>query len=134
MTAEDRRDVLVNVLEREQHIDRALIEIPDAVVSDAATKWYTQANLSILAEKAVSIASRREQDFSERVSYFLLQAVASYRVDTERTEALSYLAASQASDLDLLPPGFTPKRSSEAKQILKEVEDDDFGANERSIR
>jgi len=134
MTAEDRRDVLVNVLEREQHIDRALIEIPDAVVSDAATKWYTQANLSILAEKAVSIASRREQDFSERVSYFLLQAVASYRVDTERTEALSYLAASQASDLDLLPPGFTPKRSSEAKQILKEVEDDDFGANGRSIR
>lgn len=137
MTPEDRRAVLKNVLIREQGIDEASIEIPDDVVSDGSTKWYTQANLSILAEKAASIASRKDEDFSSRVSHFLQMACASYRVDTTRTEALSYLAASQSSDTDLLPPGFQVKQEREVKKILRDIESDDdegVGPSERGLR
>jgi len=137
MTPEDRRAVLTNVLIREQGIDATSIEIPDDVVSDGATKWYTQANLSILAEKAASIASRKDEDFSSRVSHFLQMACASYRVDTTRTEALSYLAASQSSDTDLLPPGFQVKQEREVKKILRDIESDDdegVGPSERGVR
>lgn len=137
MTPEDRRAVLENVLIREQGIDRNLIEIPEEVIADGATKWYTQANLSILAEKAASIASRKGDEFSSRVGHFLQLASASYRVDTTRTEALSYLAASQSSDTDLLPPGFQVKQEREVKKILREIEsddDDEVGPSERGVR
>lgn len=135
VTPEDRRAVLENVLVREQGIDMAQVEVPDEVVADGATKWYTQANLSILAEKAASIASRKDESFSDNVAEYLRHAVRSYRVDTVRTENLSYLAASQASDTDLLPPGFQIKQQAEIKQILKdETEYDNVGPLQRVIR
>ncbi len=135
VTLEDRRAVLENVLVREQGIDMAQVEVPDEVVADGATKWYTQANLSILAEKAASIASRKDESFSDNVAEYLRHAVRSYRVDTVRTENLSYLAASQASDTDLLPPGFQIKQQAEIKQILKdETEYDNVGPLQRVIR
>ena len=136
ITAEDRRAVLFNVLVREQGIPAEAIEIPDEVVSDLATKWYTQANLSVLAEKAASIASRRDEDFASNVAHFLSRAAVTYRVDTTRTESLSYAAASQASDTDLLPPGFEFKKANESKIAPKESsdEDEEFPANTRFVR
>ena len=134
MLAEDRKAVLINVLMREQGVPENMIVIPDDVVSDAATRWYTQAQLSVLAEKAASIASRNEADFNENVAEYLLRAVKAYRVDTAKTEALSYLAATQASDLDLLPPGFEVRKQSEVKELLKDVEDEDFSPSKRSVR
>jgi hypothetical protein len=45
------------------------------------------------------------------------------------------LAASQASDTDLLPPGFQIKQQAEIKQILKdETEYDNVGPLQRVIR
>ena len=136
ITADDRRAVLFNVLVREQGIPAEAIEIPDEVVSDLATKWYTQANLSVLAEKAASIASRRDEDFTSNVAHFLSRAAITYRVDTTRTESLSYAAASQASDTDLLPPGFEFKKANESKIAPKESsdEDEEFPANTRFVR
>jgi len=134
MLSEDRKAVLINVLMREQGVPENKIVIPDDVVSDAATRWYTQAQLSVLAEKAASIASRNEADFNENVAEYLLRAVKAYRVDTAKTEALSYLAATQASDLDLLPPGFEVRKQAEVKELLKDVEDEDFSPSKRSVR
>ena len=134
MRPEDRRSVLENVLIREQGVPKAQIVIPDAVISDECTKWYTQAQLSILAEKAVSIASRRDADFNKNVAEYLTKAVEAYRVDTAKTEALSYLAASQASDLDLLPPGFETRKPTEIKELLKETDDEDLAMSKRSVR
>ena len=130
----DRYNVLLNILERERNIDAPYIEIPQDVVSDQMTKWYTHDNLSVLAEKAEAIASRKGEEFASDVAGFLTRAVQSYRVDTTRTEALSQLAASFASDLDLLPPGFQVKKQNEVKQLLKEVDDDNIGPSERSSR
>ena len=127
MLPEERHNVLLNVLRREQGITGD-IEIPAEVVADSATRWYTQANLSVLAQKAASVASRRDEEFSDNVAHYLRLAIANYRVDTARTETLSYLAASQASDLDLLPPGFEVKRQAEVKAMVKSLEDDDDGA------
>lgn len=130
----DRYNVLLNILERERNIDAAYIEIPQDVVSDKMTKWYTHDNLSVLAEKAEAIASRKGEEFCSDVAGFLTRAVQSYRVDTTRTEALSQLAASFASDLDLLPPGFEVKKQNEVKKILKDVEDENTGPSERTVR
>jgi transitional endoplasmic reticulum ATPase len=127
MLPEERHNVLLNVLRREQGITGD-IEIPAEVVADSATRWYTQANLSVLAQKAASVASRRDEEFADNVAHYLRLAIANYRVDTARTETLSYLAASQASDLDLLPPGFEVKRQAEVKAMVKSLEDDDDGA------
>ena len=94
-------------------------------ITEEATQWYTQANLSILVEKAASLASRQSVEFSDDVAGFLRKAVSIYRVDTSRTETLSYLAAAQASDHDLLPPGFVVKQDREIKKLLREIDDDE---------
>ena len=70
------------------------------------------------------------------MAHFLSRAAVTYRVDTTRTESLSYAAASQASDTDLLPPGFEFKKANESKIAPKESsdEDEEFPANTRFVR
>ena len=99
-----------------------------------ATRWYTQANLSILVEKAVSLARRQKREFTSDVAGFLRRATELYRVDTARTETLSYLAAAQCTDDDMLPPGFARKQDREVKKLLREIEDDEMGPSERGVR
>lgn len=130
----ERARVIRNVLIREQGVQESVIDIPEDILGET-THWFTQANLSILCEKAVSIASRQGSDFSKDVAGFLRKAAVLYRVDTSRTEALSYLAAAQSSDQDLLPPGFVVKQEREVKKLLREVEDDDaIGSSARVAR
>ena len=124
MLPDERRRVIHNVLLREQNMVEADIEIP-VEITEEATQWYTQANLSVLVEKAASLASRQNAEFSDDVAGFLRKAVSIYRVDTSRTETLSYLAAAQASDHDLLPPGFVVKQEREIKKLLREIDDDE---------
>lgn len=130
----DREDVLRNILVRERGVSVEYISIPEIVVSDQMTKWYTHDNLSVLAEKAAAIASRCDEDFEKDIPGFLVRATQAYRVDTTRTEALSQLAASFASDLDLLPPGFEIKKQSDIKQAIRETDDENIGPSERFSR
>lgn len=130
----DREDVLRNILVRERGVSVEYISIPEIVVSDQMTKWYTHDNLSVLAEKAAAIASRCDEDFEKDIPGFLVRAAQAYRVDTTRTEALSQLAASFASDLDLLPPGFEIKKQSDIKQAIRETDDENIGPSERFSR
>lgn len=133
MTPEERQSIIQNILLREHFIEVPTENIPEDVIG-ASTHWYTQANLSVLVDKAATAASRRGSRFAENIAGWLRQAVSSYRVDTSRTEALSYLAASQASDLDMLPPGFQPKQQAEVKKLLRDIEDDGMGPSERGVR
>ena len=134
MLPEERRAVIANVLSREQGVSFPTEDIPEDICGEA-TRWYTQANLSVLVQKATSIASRLRTDFRSDVTGFLRRATSLYRVDTARTEALSYLAVSQSTDDELLPPGFQPKQEREVKKLLREVvEDDELGPSERGIR
>lgn len=129
----DRHQVIFNILQREQGVDRTSCDIPDEVIGEA-TRWYTQANLSILVEKAVNLARRQGGDFLSDVAGFLRRATELYRVDTSRTETLSYLAAAQCTDEDMLPPGFARKQEREVKQLLREIEDDEVGPSQRGAR
>lgn len=131
MLPEDRYQVVSNILQREQGIGG--VEIPEEVVGEA-TRWYTQANLSILVEKAVNLARRQGVEFLSDVSGFLRRATELYRVDTGKTETLSYLAAAQCTDEDMLPPGFARKQEREVKQLLREIEDDEVGPSQRGSR
>ena len=131
MLPEDRHQVIANILHREQGVSQ--FEIPDDVVGEA-TRWYTQANLSVLVEKAVNLSRRQGKDFLSDVSGFLRRATELYRVDTARTETLSYLAAAQCTDEDMLPPGFARKQEREVKQLLREIEDDEVGPSQRGVR
>jgi SpoVK/Ycf46/Vps4 family AAA+-type ATPase len=133
MMPEDRFQVVMNILQREQGLRPEECEVPDEVIGDA-TRWYTQANLSILVEKAVSLARRQKREFTSDVAGFLRRATELYRVDTARTETLSYLAAAQCTDDDMLPPGFARKQDREVKKLLREIEDDEMGPSERGVR
>lgn len=102
----ERAQVIANILLREQGVQASTGDIPSDVTADSATAWYTQANLSILVDRAATIAARDDRDLDEDLVGFLRRAASTYRVDTSRTERMSYLAAAQASNTDLLPPGF----------------------------
>lgn len=107
---EERAQVIANILMREQGVQSSVEDIPEDVVADGATAWYTQANLSILVDRAATIAAREDRDLQDDLHLFLRRATDTYRVDTTRTERMSYLAAAQASNTELLPPGFVVRK------------------------
>lgn len=137
MRPEDRADVIINILDREQGYDVARYK-PEQFLTDdivgIGTTWYTQANLSVLVEKAVNISRREKRNFLDNPVEFMTRATDLYRVDTNRTEALSYLAAAQCTDSDMLPPGFSRRQEREVKQLLREIEDDEVGPSQRGAR
>lgn len=138
MQPEERASVILNILDREQGHDIALLN-PDQFVTEEivgdATRWYTQANLSILVEKAVNLARRQKREFLDNPLEFMTLATQLYRVDTAKTETLSYLAAAQCTDGDMLPPGFIRRNEREVKQLLRQIEDDDeVGPSQRGAR
>ena len=129
-SAEERSEVIRNILLREQNVVSVEdSDIPAEVCDDAVSGWYTQANLSILVDRAATIAARDGAELDADIAGYLRRAASTYRVDTTRTEAMSYLAAAQASNTELLPPGFVVKSERDAKRVLKEVEspaDEDY--------
>lgn len=128
---EERAQVIANILVREQGVESSsAADVPDDVTADTATGWYTQANLSILVDRAATIAAREDRDIEDDLAGYLRRATSTYRVDTTRTERMSYLAAAQASNTELLPPGFVIRKDAPA-EAPKPQETNDVGPSGR---
>lgn len=123
--------MIANILVREQGVESSsAADVPDDVTADTATGWYTQANLSILVDRAATIAAREDRDIEDDLAGYLRRATSTYRVDTARTERMSYLAAAQASNTELLPPGFVIRKDAPA-EAPKPQETNDVGPSGR---